>query len=82
MAEGALKITQEMGFDSDKREMGSKNLLVQAAIDRNHALDQKLGLTVTPSLIIGTNVVEGAVGVSAQQDEIKTACDCDGAVSC
>lgn len=41
MAEGALKITQEMGFDSDKREMGSKNLLVQAAIDRNRALDQK-----------------------------------------
>lgn len=78
----AMTIAQEMGFDIDKLEMGLKDPLVQAAIDRNLALAQKLGLTGTPSFIIGSNIIEGAVGVSALQDAIKTARDCDGAVSC
>lgn len=78
----ALKIAQEMGFDIGKLQMDSNDPMVQAAIDRNLALAQKLGLTGTPSFIVGSNVVVGAVGVPALQDAIKAARDCDGAASC
>lgn len=46
---------------------------VKATIEENKHLTEALGLNGTPSYVIGTNVVVGAVDVAALKEKIGTA---------
>ncbi len=59
--ERILDMAREIGLDVDKLEADMKTAEVNAAILRNRKLGQALGLTGTPSFIIGGEIVRGAI---------------------
>ena len=46
---------------------------IKASIDENLKLAETLGLNGTPSYIVGTDVVIGAVGIDALRAKVSTA---------
>lgn len=66
----ALAAAKDQGLDLDrlKRDMASAE--VQETIDENLKLSTALGLTGTPSYVIGVHVLQGAVGLARLQSEI------------
>jgi len=56
-----LDMAREVGLDADKLEADMKAAEVDAVILRNRQLGQALGLTGTPSFIIGGEIVRGAI---------------------
>ncbi|MEI2385726.1 DsbA family protein [Breoghania sp. JC706] len=67
----AIEVTKELGLDQDELAKTLKNPEVAATIDETYALAKTLGLTGTPSYVIGDEVVFGAVGY----DELKAKID-------
>ena len=67
----ALALAEEMGLDRKRieEEMGSG--AIEAIISSNLSLAQRLGLTGTPSFIVGDQVIMGAVGKEPLQDAIE-----------
>lgn len=67
----ALALAEEIGLDRKRieEEMGSEK--IQAIISSNLSLAQRLGLTGTPSFIVGGEVIMGAVGKEPLQDAIE-----------
>jgi protein-disulfide isomerase len=57
---GALEIAQKLGLDMGKLKADMAKPEVQAEIDANHALADKLGINGTPHFIVGQNVIPGA----------------------
>ncbi len=55
-----LDMAREVGLDADRIEADMKTPEVNAAILRNRRLGEALGLTGTPSFIIGGEIVRGA----------------------
>jgi protein-disulfide isomerase len=66
----ALSAAKDQGLDVDRlqRDMGSAE--VQATIDEDLKLSAALGLSGTPSYVIGAHVLQGAVGFARLQSEI------------
>jgi protein-disulfide isomerase len=66
----ALAVAEEVGFDMSrlKRDMGSDE--VKKTIDENMKLAEALGVSGTPSYVIGEEVVVGAVGLDALREKI------------
>lgn len=61
--ERALGLAKEMGVDMARLQKDMESPDVRAAIQENVSLGDKLGLTGTPSFIVGDEVISGAVGV-------------------
>ncbi|WP_336072123.1 DsbA family protein [Nitratireductor rhodophyticola] len=70
-ANRALDLTEEMGLDRVKLSEEMATPAVEAIIASNLALAQRLGLTGTPSFVVGDQIIEGAVGKEPLADAIK-----------
>ena len=67
----ALAVAKEVGFDMPRleRDMGSDE--VKKTIDENMKLAEALGVSGTPSYVVGEEVVIGAVGLDALREKIS-----------
>jgi protein-disulfide isomerase len=65
----ALAAAKEAGFDMGRIERDSNGAEVRKTLEESFMLADALGLNGTPSYVIGSNVVVGAVG----QDKLKAA---------
>lgn len=69
MSLGRLAI--DLGLDSAAIFASMGDPLVQATIDYNYALAQRLGITGTPSFVFGDQLVQGYVPLANMQDIIS-----------
>src|SRR5436305_1230091 len=69
----ALAVAKEIGLDMTRLEKDLKSDEVTASIAESMKLAEALGLNGTPSYVIGSDVVVGAVGLTALGDKIKAA---------
>jgi len=69
----ALAVAKEVGFDMARieKDMGSEE--VKKTIDENMKLADLLGVSGTPSYVVGTQLVVGAVGLDALKEKIDNA---------
>jgi len=70
-AERALAVAKDVGLDMDRLQRDMASPEVKATIDENVKLGDTLGITGTPTYVIGSEVVTGAVGLDALQEKIK-----------
>lgn len=68
----ALDLVQELGIDRQRVEAEAASKEVEAIIGSNLALARRLGLTGTPTFIVGDQVIEGAVGEGPLKEAIQT----------
>ena len=78
----ALAVAKEVGVDMARleKDMTSEEVRTQLAESMN--LADKLGLNGTPSYIVGSNVVIGAVGYDALKEKIENFRACTATASC
>jgi protein-disulfide isomerase len=69
----ALAAAKEAGFDMAKLEREMASPEVKATIEENMKLAEQLGLNGTPSYVVGSDVVVGAVGLEALKGKVKAA---------
>jgi protein-disulfide isomerase len=67
----ALALAEEMGMDRKRIEEEMRSEEIAAIISSNLSLAQRLGLTGTPSFIVGDQVIMGAVGKEPLQNAIE-----------
>lgn len=77
----AIAAAETAGLDKAKVEAAMNDPEVNATIEEVYMLANRLGLTGTPSYVVGTEVVMGAVGYDQLASKIKAMRDC-GASSC
>ena len=69
----AMAVAKEVGLDMAKLEKDLSSAEVRNTLEENFKLAEKLGLNGTPSYVIGSNVVVGAVGHDALKEKINSA---------
>ena len=69
----ALAVAKDVGMNMAQLENDMKGPEVRATLDEGFKLAEALGLNGTPSYVIGSEVVIGAVGLPALQEKINTA---------
>jgi protein-disulfide isomerase len=79
--ERAVAVAKELGVDMARLTKDEASPEIQAAIDESVRLGDKLGLTGTPSFIIGDEVVSGAVGVDPLKQAVAAVRKC-GKATC
>jgi protein-disulfide isomerase len=67
----ALAVAKEVGFDMARIEKDMSSDEVKKTIDEDMKLADALGVSGTPSYVIGDEVVVGAVGIDALREKIK-----------
>ena len=68
----ALAVAQTVGLDIARLEKDSASEEVNVTLDESRKLAQALGINGTPSYVVGTNVMIGAVGIARLSDTIKS----------
>jgi protein-disulfide isomerase len=68
-----MKVAREVGLDTEQLRADMQDPAIQEAIGRNLQLASALGITGTPSFIIGEEVVPGAVDLRTLQSLIARA---------
>jgi protein-disulfide isomerase len=71
--ERVLTAARDAGADMARLERDEESDEVRESIDESGRLARALGISGTPSYVIGENVVIGAVGIAALSDKIKAA---------
>jgi protein-disulfide isomerase len=69
----ALEAAKEAGLDMTRIEKDMKSPEVDTNLKENFRLADALGLSGTPSYVVGKDVVVGAVGLDALKEKINTA---------
>jgi protein-disulfide isomerase len=69
----ALAVAKEVGFDVAKIEKDMASDEVKAQLEESFKLAEALGLNGTPSYVVGSDVVVGAVGLSALKEKVNGA---------
>jgi protein-disulfide isomerase len=69
----ALAVAREVGMDVARIEKDMASDEVKATIEENMKLAEVLGLTGTPSYVVGSEVVVGAQGLPTLKEKINTA---------
>ena len=69
----ALAVAKEIGMDMARIERDISSAEVKATLEESLKLAEKLGLNGTPSYVIGSNVVIGAVGLDKLKESVNTA---------
>jgi protein-disulfide isomerase len=69
----ALAVAKEIGLDMARIEKDMAGDEAKATLDENMHIAEALGLNGTPSYVIGTEVVVGAVGLTALKEKVGTA---------
>lgn len=67
----ALAVAKEVGFDMTRLEKDMNSDEVKTTIDENMKLADALGVSGTPSYVVGDEVVVGAVGLDELQKKLK-----------
>ena len=67
----ALAVAKEVGFDMARIQKDMDSDEVKKTIDENMKLADALGVSGTPSYVVGDQVVVGAVGIDELKDKIK-----------
>tara|TARA_R110000868_G_scaffold11981_49_gene58253 strand:- start:392 stop:1159 length:768 start_codon:yes stop_codon:yes gene_type:complete len=71
----AIKVATSLGIDPDELEAATKSDLAAQTIQEVYMLADGLGLTGTPSYVVGSKVLFGAVGEQELRDSIEAARD-------
>jgi protein-disulfide isomerase len=69
----ALAVAKEVGLDIAQIEKDVTSDEVKATIEENFKLAKALGISGTPSYIVGTDVVVGAVGLNTLKAKVNSA---------
>jgi protein-disulfide isomerase len=69
----ALAVAKDVGLDMTRLQKDLASNEIKATINENLKLGDELGLSGTPSYVIGKDVVVGAVGLDALKQQISTA---------
>ena len=69
----ALAVAKEVGMDMKRIDVDMASDEAKVSLDESLKLAETLGLNGTPSYIIGTDVVVGAVGLEALRTKVSTA---------
>jgi protein-disulfide isomerase/sulfite exporter TauE/SafE/copper chaperone CopZ len=69
----ALAVAKEIGLDMARLERDMASPEAKATIDENLKLAESLGVNGTPSYVIGTDVVLGAIGLDALKEKVNAA---------
>ena len=69
----ALAVAKEVGFDIGRIEKDMTSEEVKAQLEESFKLAEALGLNGTPSYVVGSDVVIGAVGLPALKEKVNTA---------
>lgn len=77
----ALEVAKEQGFDMKKIEASMTRQQTRAQLAENLKIGDTLGISGTPSYIIGNEIVPGAVGYDALKQRIDSMRKC-GSTSC
>ncbi len=77
----ALAIAGDVGADMDQLQKDLAGDEVKVSLEENFKLADKLGLNGTPSYVVGSEVLVGAVGLAALKDKVKLA-RCGTAATC
>jgi protein-disulfide isomerase len=68
----ALAVAKDVGFDMARLEKDMNSDEAKATIEENMKLADALGVTGTPTYVVGNEVVVGAVGLDELRAKIKT----------
>ena len=71
--ERILAIADDTGIDSDALEVAMKNPEIDQEIQRNLKLGAELGITGTPSYVVGRELIPGAISYDDMKDYVETA---------
>jgi protein-disulfide isomerase len=69
----ALAVAKEIGLDMSRLEKDLASPEVKAKLQEDFKLAEALGLNGTPSYVIGSDVVVGAIGLAGLQQKVNTA---------
>ena len=69
----ALAAAKDAGFDMARLEKDLANPEVKATVEENLKLAEMLGVNGTPSYVVGSDLVIGAVGRDALKEKVNTA---------
>jgi protein-disulfide isomerase len=69
----AVAVAKEIGLDMARLEKDLTSDEVRVTLEESLKLAEKLGLNGTPSYVIGSNVVVGAVGLDKLKESVSTA---------
>jgi len=69
----ALAVAKDIGLDMTRLQKDMKSPEVKATLDEDFKLAEALGLNGTPSYVIGSDVVVGAIGLPALQAKVNAA---------
>ena len=78
----AVAVAKEIGLNMAQLEKDMAGPEVKATLEESFKLAEALGLNGTPSYVVGSDVVIGAVGLEALQQKIEKARKCGGAADC
>ncbi|HZH52311.1 MAG TPA: DsbA family protein [Microvirga sp.] len=79
--ERVMAVAKDMGVDMARLQKDIQGPEVQAALQENMELGDKLGLTGTPAFIVGDGVIPGAVGLEPLKQVVANVRQC-GKASC
>ena len=69
----ALEVAKSVGVDVARLKKDLADPEVQATIEESHRLAEALGLTGTPSYVIGDEIIPGAVGAATLKEKVAAA---------
>ncbi len=69
----ALAVAKDVGMDMGRLQKDMNSPEVKATLEEDFKLAEALGLNGTPSYVIGSEVVIGAVGLPGLQEKVNTA---------
>jgi protein-disulfide isomerase len=69
----ALAVAKDIGLDVARIEKDMASDEVKATIEENFKLAEALGLNGTPSYVVGSDVVVGAVGINTLREKVNGA---------
>lgn len=72
----AIRIATELGADETALRAEMDNPAIIRSIENTYLLAEALGITGTPSYVIGNELVPGALGEAALREKIETARQC------
>lgn len=71
--EEILAVAESVGLDEAQLLADMQDPAIEAALRRNHALAERIGITGTPAFVIGDTLVPGAVGIEELRARIAEA---------
>jgi protein-disulfide isomerase len=69
----AMAVAKDMGLDMERLEKDLQSEEVKTSIEESLRLAETLGISGTPTYVVGREVVVGAVGLEALKEKVNAA---------